>query len=710
MEKTSKNVKPSKRKLSDMNRRRSIVKFRSIKSIAITLSVLFILVIFTVQIGFSFTNFNRLITNEVYKSLQAQAEKEAASVNTEFGRWGEATHSYALTIGSMPEYDTELSLGLLKKHLEKDKSIVGGGFWLEPYEYDKSNKYYGPYMYRDGDKIELTWDYSNEETDYFQNDWYQDGFRYDKPVIWSEPYADTVTGVPMITATSTIVKNGKKVGVVTLDIGLEELQQNIAAIKIGTNGFAYIITSQGTYLGHPETSKNLNEKITEEADNILSDTGAAILQEEGTKLQRVPGNKGEYFVVSTPIGDTGLKFIIHRPSDEVYASINQTFVLNIAILLVAVALLIGFLTILLNRLIIKPIRIITKDAEQIALGNLSYSDNLVRYGNKEHEIGILSAAFMNLCNNMKLLMSDIKAVVGQIDTSCTELEGNAKYVEKSSEQITASISEIARGISEQASSTQNENVMIQKMLENLLKLSSDAKSSAALISESDQVMELNSQSISYQKEKMEESKQATIKVSDAINSLSGRSMEIESIINTIDGIAEQTNLLALNASIEAARAGVQGKGFAVVAGEIGKLAEQSSKATQKISTLILDIQSSITDAHTEMNHTEAIIEEQEKSVDETILSFGQMKQSNQKINQFFEKVIHDIGSLENNANEVVGMIENLASISEETSASTEEISAATEQNLASVQKMGQEVVNLVKVIDELETSAGKFTV
>lgn len=79
-------------------------------------------------------------------------------------------------------------------------------------------------------------------------------------------------------------------------------------------------------------------------------------------------------------------------------------------------------------------------------------------------------------------------------------------------------------------------------------------------------------------------------IAELIIELTDYIKQIGSTVSIVENISEQTNMLALNAAVEAARAGEYGKGFAVVAGEIRKLADESKQATNKITSLVSEIE------------------------------------------------------------------------------------------------------------------------
>ena len=151
---------------------------------------------------------------------------------------------------------------------------------------------------------------------------------------------------------------------------------------------------------------------------------------------------------------------------------------------------------------------------------------------------------------------------------------------------------------------------------------------------------------------------------DQIEALADRVSSINDVIDLINDIAEQTNLLALNATIEAARAGDAGKGFAVVASEVKDLAEQTSKATDTVASLVKDIQSSMTG-----------------SVDS----------------------IRGIAKMSEEINEATASI---ASAIEEQGAATREISQSTSRAAESTTTLAKGVRDVGEAVAETESAAG----
>jgi methyl-accepting chemotaxis protein len=71
----------------------------------------------------------------------------------------------------------------------------------------------------------------------------------------------------------------------------------------------------------------------------------------------------------------------------------------------------------------------------------------------------------------------------------------------------------------------------------------------------------------------------------SVADLERASQDIADAAGAVTKIAAQTRLLALNATIEAARAGDAGRGFTVVADEVKGLADDSTRASENISSL-----------------------------------------------------------------------------------------------------------------------------
>lgn len=155
--------------------------------------------------------------------------------------------------------------------------------------------------------------------------------------------------------------------------------------------------------------------------------------------------------------------------------------------------------------------------------------------------------------------------VDALSQAAADMEGTAQSMADNAE-ATIGRSESAFGSTEQASANvENVAAAAEELSASIIEVSGQVNQSAAIAGDALDKAEGGTRTVA---------------------GLSEMAHKVGEVVAMINDIAEQTNLLALNATIEAARAGEAGKGFSVVAGEVKSLANQTSKATEDISSQI----------------------------------------------------------------------------------------------------------------------------
>ena len=634
---------------------------KSIKRLFIGAAILVVIIVFAAQTGLGFYQFNKIISKDIDTILGYQVEKEAAYLNNRISDVGKVSYSLAANIEAMSVYNQEYMLEMIKPYITEEEMAIGAGFWFEPYLFNPSQKYYGPYVYKENGVPQITWDYSNEEYDYFKYDWYQNALKSDQRVVYSEPYLDEVSGVPMLTTASLITKDGMNLGVTTCDINIEELQNYVRNIKVGEKGYAYIVTGQGYYLAHRDNKKNLNEKITEDKDENIKALGQKILASNKNELTKASLAGQDYYVAFAPVGETGLKIVMVMPNNEITSVLNNYFKLVTLSCLVSVILLILVLYWLVTKKITNPLKVLVSETQRFANGDLTINhDSQIK---AKDEIGLLAQTFRDMGIQMNLLVKEI------IEKS--------RLVAVAAQQLNGSAAQTSAGATETATTMNEISATVENVATNMEDISSVSKTSAELAQE-------GGREIAMVNGQMQEITDSTKGVASVIQGLSQKSREIDQIVELITGIADQTNLLALNAAIEAARAGEQGRGFAVVAEEVRKLAEQTAEATKKINGLIDAVQTESQRAETEIAENVIKVNNGSLLVHELGNKFSQISEDVDGLAQQIEQVVTATEELNSG-------VQNVAAAAEEQTASMEEVAATSE----SLEKLAKELSSLV---------------
>lgn len=361
------------------------------------------------------------------------------------------------------------------------------------------------------------------------------------------------------------------------------------------------------------------------------------------------------------------------------------------------------------RKITGPLNEIVQQAGQVARGDLTIEIKKAKPASK-YEIDLLRSAFADMISNVKSTVESIEGVGKQVSAFSKEVSGYMESVSESSSQVAVSTEELAKGSQAISEDIQSTAELMRSMGENFVLVQQESQASLQASMEALTSIDDGRKSLEKQAAFAGQLSSSSEGIKTSVQEFAEYTGKIENAANTVREIAEQTNLLALNAAIEAARAGEAGKGFAVVAEEVRKLADDSSKATVLITSMVSSIKQGVS---TILNATELgskLTDEQLGSIKETEDSFFTIAGHVAGIYDQLTTLTEGTEKSASMSQQVIAAIENVSAVTEETAAGTEEISATTDAQLRSFEQVSEKVMELEGLTEEMKRELGKFKV
>ncbi len=263
----------------------------------------------------------------------------------------------------------------------------------------------------------------------------------------------------------------------------------------------------------------------------------------------------------------------------------------------AVAIGVAVLGVLVARGISRPIRKMTVAMKSLAAGDMTVT--VADQTDRVDEVGAMAAAVEVFKDNM--IRADTLSRAAAEEQAAREARAN---------RLATLTTDFDRAVTEMLESVVAASEQLKTTATDLSSAAEEGSHEAATVSTASEEASSNVQTVASATEQLSNSIQEigqqtshhtriadevviTLGKSDQlIKTLDEEAKDIGDVIALITSVAERTNLLALNATIEAARAGEAGKGFAVVASEVKSLANQTAKATERITSQVAAIQGS----------------------------------------------------------------------------------------------------------------------
>ena len=528
-------------------------------------------------------------------------------------------------------------------------------------------------------------------------DWYKKAKENTDKFIYSEPYVDAVTGNNVLTISKAVTGyNGEFIGVVGIDINLSEIETYIHDVSLLDYGYIVIADNNGKIVINNEKNKTFGENLSGfEFWDALKNSN-----QEKTKWT----NNGELtFVLQSIDEKTGWRivgFVEEKEITEHLSSIRNTIFIAVAVFFT-----LGIIaSLILTKTITEQIKKINIGVRKIATGNLR---ERIKVSSKDE--------IQELAENLNTALDSISGLLKEIDSTSEEMYDSASGIASMSEETHAAVSEVANAINEvsngstdQATAISNVTNTVDGLSNRIDDVDKNINNILNLSEVTDKLSDDGLKVLNLLIEKSVVTKQNTQESSSNVKEMTDSIKNINQISDVISGITEQTNLLALNASIEAARAGELGKGFAVVAEEIRKLAEESKDSTDKIKSIIKEVNQKSIRFVDSMEETVNILNEQDESINNTKNIFIEIAESIEPLVEAIRYISNLTDKMNNDKENVKKEIDNISVISLDVASVSEEVTASAEEVTATMDELTEYADKLDGIAENLKEKLNKF--
>lgn len=257
--------------------------------------------------------------------------------------------------------------------------------------------------------------------------WYKEAVKNKGNIVVTNFYKDAATNTSIVTIAKTVEYNGEIVGVIAMDIDMDKLAEQLSNIKLGKEGYVFIVDKEGIILTHPDKTK-----INKDDARKMSYWKNVSANDKGFNDYIYNGQK-KYNVFVTNKA-SGWKILGAIQQDELKNDID--IIRNAIIIFGVISGIVSIIiALLLSKWISNNIIVLRNAFKKAASGDLTS-----KISNKSKD------EFGQLANGFNGMIDEISMLVNKLKESASVIERTSESIITSSGQTSQAVNEVATAI------------------------------------------------------------------------------------------------------------------------------------------------------------------------------------------------------------------------------------------------------------------------